>query len=79
MTRDNEGRTALMYAASNGTDDVVTLLLEAGADTSAVDKYGRTALSIAEAQGWRTIASALRRSESRQSNSVRSKPAVSNR
>lgn len=31
--RDAGGRTALMFARANGSDDIVSLLLQAGADS----------------------------------------------
>jgi hypothetical protein len=40
---DKWGRTALMEAANNGFNDIVKLLLRAGADANAVDGNGNTA------------------------------------
>jgi ankyrin repeat protein len=46
--KDNEGRTALMWATVYNRDsDVVTLLLRHGADAEAKDKYGRRAIDYA--------------------------------
>ena len=45
-----DGQTALMWAASQNHPRVVKRLLELGADHSAVDRHGCTALDIAEAR-----------------------------
>lgn len=44
---DQEGHTALMYAAFNGHSEIVLYLLDAGADINRVDFMGRTALLYA--------------------------------
>ena len=41
---DQEGHTALMYAAFNGHSEIVLYLLDAGAEINRVDFLGRTAL-----------------------------------
>jgi len=45
------GQTALMLASSRGRDDVVEMLLEAGADVNAQDDDGSTALMCAAEHG----------------------------
>ncbi|MBQ8468155.1 MAG: ankyrin repeat domain-containing protein [Clostridia bacterium] len=45
--KDADGYTALMYAAESGNVPAVVLLLEAGAEIDAQNKYGNTALMIA--------------------------------
>lgn len=45
--RDNDGYTALMWAASKGHEDMVNLLLEAGADPKLKNKRGETAGDLA--------------------------------
>ena len=46
--KDAAGRTALMYAASEGKLYSVKILVEAGANTSMVDSYGATARDYAD-------------------------------
>ena len=41
--KDNDGRTALITAASGGMTDVVRVLLQRGADMDVEDHLGRTA------------------------------------
>ncbi len=45
--RSRQGYTPLMVAASHGHDEIVRLLLQKGADLTAVDAAGRNALQIA--------------------------------
>ena len=45
--RNAEASTPLMAAASRGRDDVVRLLVEAGAEISATNDEGKTALDMA--------------------------------
>lgn len=45
--RDNQGLTPLMYAAANGHEEILELLLEYNADIHARNKKGRTALWLA--------------------------------
>ena len=42
--RDSRGRTALHLSSIRGTDDMMRLLLENGADVSAIDFHGNTPL-----------------------------------
>ena len=48
--KDNNSWTALHHAASDGHLDVLRLLIEASADTDAVDKEGNSALDVAQDQ-----------------------------
>ncbi|MBB3912434.1 ankyrin repeat domain-containing protein [Sphingomonas desiccabilis] len=57
--RNNAGQTALMMAALFGRTVQVELLLAAGADTGIADATGRTAASVAAAQGNAALAAAL--------------------
>ena len=55
------GRTALHYAAESGHSNIITLLLEHGADINLVDNAGRTPISLAtKARGPHTFLSLLR-------------------
>ena len=54
------GATPLMEAAHNGHSGVVRRLLELGADHTAVDYGGKTALEVAEAKGEEEAAAVLR-------------------
>ena len=49
--KDGDGKTALLWAARNGNEKAVTLLLKAGADANAMDCYGNTALVWAVRHG----------------------------
>ena len=57
--RDEEGRTALYYAAYSGYDRIVTILLEAKAEVNKEDKRGWTALHRAAHSGHDTIVKIL--------------------
>lgn len=50
-----EGGTPLMYAAYNGYPQVVKLLLEHGADLTATNNEGHTALSLALGVGNKNV------------------------
>ena len=52
--------TALHHAAFCGYDTIVGQLLQAKANHTAVDKYGRTALQIAERNGNQDVVQRLR-------------------
>jgi len=59
-TTDAEtGSTALHLAAGWGRVDVVKLLLEHGADKTAKNKHGRTALELAKEAGFEEVVKAL--------------------
>ena len=60
-TNDNQ-QTALMRAAFFGHQEVVRLLIAAGADTETKDKLGFTALDWSEARGYPEVAQLLRSS-----------------
>ena len=60
---NNNGETALDYAAYNGSEAVVELLLQAKADPTIVDKYGNTAAKFAESRGHAALAQRLREAE----------------
>uniref|UniRef100_A0A0D6R704 Uncharacterized protein n=1 Tax=Araucaria cunninghamii TaxID=56994 RepID=A0A0D6R704_ARACU len=56
---DEEGWTPLHSAVSSGKDNVVEVLLQAGADVSMANKGGRTALHYAASKGRLNIAQIL--------------------
>lgn len=49
---NGSGQTALMVAARMGHQDVAELLVKAGADVDAVDRYGRTPLDLSSTEGF---------------------------
>ena len=55
------GGNALHTAAGRGTEDVVALLIDRGADPSLKNSLGKTALELAEGNGHSSVASLLRR------------------
>lgn len=50
--QDNDGYTALMYAACNGISAAIQKLLELGADADITNKQGYTAHSLAQKEGF---------------------------
>jgi ankyrin repeat protein len=59
------GYTALMGAAGEGSYDLVSALVKAGADLHAKNKWGETALSIAIKSGQKNTAWLLRQAGAR--------------
>uniref|UniRef100_F1KVU4 asparaginase n=1 Tax=Ascaris suum TaxID=6253 RepID=F1KVU4_ASCSU len=57
---DYDGRTALHIASSNGCQEIVEYLLKHGANAEAVDKFGNTPISEAEAQNDMEMLNVLR-------------------
>eukprot|EP00164_Ancoracysta_twista_P000755 GFYU01000993.1.p1 GENE.GFYU01000993.1~~GFYU01000993.1.p1 ORF type:complete len:490 (-),score=186.76 GFYU01000993.1:184-1611(-) len=53
--QDDEGRTALMYAAKNGHLDCIRLLVEKHAQVNMKDESGRTARSMAQKAGHKHV------------------------
>ena len=62
--KDENGVTALMWAAGNGKIEMIKFLLDKGADFTAKDKDGHTALDRAKANGQIEAAKVLRRTAS---------------
>lgn len=57
--KNENGRTALMYAAWNNVTDVAKVLIDAGADVNAKGNAGETALMHAAARNAVDVAKAL--------------------
>jgi len=57
--QDHQGNTPLMWAVSEGNDDIVQLLVEQGANVNAQNFSGETALFVAATRGFDTIAQTL--------------------
>ncbi|MFH1116297.1 MAG: ankyrin repeat domain-containing protein, partial [Pseudomonadota bacterium] len=57
--RNETGKTAVMFAASEGQPEVVETLLKAGADPDLKDKDGDTAASLAKKKGHYDVVSIL--------------------
>jgi ankyrin repeat protein len=49
--QDTQGKTALMFAAREGSPEIVQDLLRAGADAETSDKRGKNALDYARSSG----------------------------
>ena len=62
--KDENGVTALMWAAGNGKTEMTKLLLDKGANINAKDKDGHTALDRAMANGRTEAATLLRKAAS---------------
>ncbi|MDA0938967.1 MAG: ankyrin repeat domain-containing protein [Proteobacteria bacterium] len=56
---DTNGKTALMFAASEGHKDIVELLIKKGANLNEQDNYGKTALMKAASEGHEDIVDLL--------------------
>lgn len=61
--RDREGRTVLHAVAAAGEAEAVAVLVDMGADTSAVDARGRTPLDVARDKGYQEVVDVLERWE----------------
>ena len=59
-----DGRTVLIYAAWNGSTEVVKLLIDNSANMNIKGRYGRTALDMAEGRGHTEIINILRAAQS---------------
>jgi ankyrin repeat protein len=57
--RNNQGETALLIAAWNGTDDLVQVLLKRGADPNVKSRKGLSALRVASANGYAGVVKML--------------------
>ena len=75
-TRDSDGMTPLMLAASRDRASVCSLLLEAGAEASLRDASGRDALRIARESDARFVAAVLERASEPPVFRVEPKPAM---
>lgn len=58
-SKNSEGQTSLMMASYNGHKDIVSLLLNSGADVKLIESSGNTALHAAMTQQHFTIAAKL--------------------
>lgn len=56
----NDGKTVLMMAAEGGNVEIVTMLLNNGADIDITDDHGKTALTWAEEKGNQEVAELIR-------------------
>jgi len=53
--QDRNGNTPLMWAVSEGREDIVQLLVDSGADVNIQNYAGETALILASSQGFNTV------------------------
>lgn len=75
--RSRSGYTPLMIAASHGHDEIVRMLLQKGADLTAVDTQGRNALQIArEANRLGSVAMLLEASKAEVADATGALPAT---
>jgi ankyrin repeat protein len=58
--KDNSGSTALMWAAAQGYEETVKLLIQSGADINQKNQGGYTALMLAEFNGYKSVVQQLR-------------------
>lgn len=58
--KDNDGKTALIYAADKGHTEIATLLIDKGANVNAKSNGGKTALMLARAIGHEDIVQLLK-------------------
>jgi hypothetical protein len=66
-TRNNDGCTALILAASSGEIEIVRALLSKGADVSArLTQTGKTALMLAKEKGYSEIIQLLEEARTKQ-------------
>ena len=61
MASSDRKRTPQHLAVNSGEIDLVTALLEAGADPAAQDDYGQTPLYLAEEMGYSDIVNAIQK------------------
>jgi ankyrin repeat protein len=54
--RDEHGATPMTYAAAHGRIDLVELLMDHGASTQSVDRYGNSPADMARQEGHRSLA-----------------------
>jgi ankyrin repeat protein len=57
--KDNDENAALILAAKGGHDKTVKVLLEGGADRDEINKYGETALDVAEEKDLKDVIKVL--------------------
>ncbi|KAK6640940.1 hypothetical protein RUM44_012638 [Polyplax serrata] len=67
--QDKEGSSALFYAVINNNLELVKKLVDAGSDTTLIDRYGRTVLNIALLKEFQDVAKILGLEENHVGNS----------